>query len=391
VRADGTRFNEPQGNTLGENARVGRGIDFIDPDWKRARQHRWRLGVQRELTKTMVAEVAYLGSYANDMSLTQRLDYLPEAFWADGLERNDTIANYLNGTVPNPFHISNFEVLRTTDPVLYNDMANNGFFTSTTIRRHQLLREYPHMTSGNGLRNTRVPDGRSRYHHVELSLQQRMSKGIEYTVAYTRAWDERQDFYPSEFDRTPIWRSSGSSLPHHLMVTTIAELPFGEGKPWLSSGWGRRLLGGWQVSGIYHLQSGRLIDWTDPNRNPIYYGASYDTIALDRSERDRARWFNTADFERASALQPASFHRRIFPANLDFLRGDYMNQLDLSVQREFRLPNRTRFQVRVDAVNVLNNVQWDQPNTDPTSSNFGVVTAQYNTPRWIQVQGRFTF
>ena len=76
---------------------------------------------------------------------------------------------------------------------------------------------------------------------------------------------------------------------------------------------------------------------------------------------------------------------------LPFLRGDYMNQLDLSLQREFRLSKQTRFQLRVDAINALNNVQWDQPNTDPTSSNFGVVTAQYNTPRWIQIQTRLTF
>ena len=68
-----------------------------------------------------------------------------------------------------------------------------------------------------------------------------------------------------------------------------------------------------------------------------------------------------------------------------------MNQLDLSLQRELALARRTKLQVRVDAINALNTVQWDLPNTDPTSSNFGVVTQQWNTPRWIQVQGRFTF
>ena len=50
-----------------------------------------------------------------------------------------------------------------------------------------------------------------------------------------------------------------------------------------------------------------------------------------------------------------------------------------------------RIRIRVDAINALNNVQWDRPNTSPTSSSFGVVTQQWNTPRWIQVQGRFTF
>jgi hypothetical protein len=68
-----------------------------------------------------------------------------------------------------------------------------------------------------------------------------------------------------------------------------------------------------------------------------------------------------------------------------------MNQLDLSLQRTFRMTRGTQLLVRFDAINAFNNVQWDQPNTNPTSSNFGAVTQQWNTPRWLQVQGRLTF
>jgi hypothetical protein len=385
VRADNTRFNEPFGNALGVMARAGRGHDYVDRDWKRARQQRWRAGVQRELGRRMVAEVAYVGSRTDNMTLTQRLNFLPEQYWADGNVRNDVIPAFLDGTVPNPFNIANFEFLRTTNPVLYNDMATNGFFTATTIRRHQLLRAFPHM---NGLQNARVPLGKSRYDHVEMSLQQRLLGGIEYTVAYTRAWDERADLIENEFDRLPSWRTSGSSNPHHLMTTVIAELPFGAGKPWLRDpGVLRAIAGGWQAAGIYHLQSGRPIDWG----NLFYYGASYGDIEIARSDRDRARWFNTDNFERGGTRQPASFHRRVFPQRFDFLRGDYMNQLDLSLQRTFRLTNGKNLLVRVDAINAFNNVQWDQPSTNPTSSNFGAATQQWNTPRFVQVQGRFTF
>jgi hypothetical protein len=385
LRGDGTRFNEPLGNALGIMARVGRGMDYVDRDWHRARQQRWRIGGQRELTGTMVAEVAYLGSYTDNISLTKRLDFLPEQFWADGNVRNDAVAAALNATVTNPFNIRNFEFLRTENPTLYQDMAANGFFTGNTRSVASLLRAYPHM---NGFSNARTPSGKSKYHHVELSVQQRMSRGFQYTVAYTRAWDRRRDFHANEFDALPTWRVSNSSIPHHFMVTSIVELPFGTGKRWLAeSGIGRVFLGGWQVSGIYHLQSGRAIDWG----NLFYYGSNYGDIVLPRGDRDRARWFNTDNFERASARQPASFHRRVFPQRMDFLRGDYMNQLDLSLQRRFGLWRQTRLEVRVDAINALNNVQWDQPNTSPTSSNFGVVTQQWNTPRWLQVQGRVTF
>ena len=385
VREDGTRFNEPFGNALGVMARAGRGHDYVDRDWKRARQQRWRAGVQREIGRRLIAEVAYLGSRTDDMTLTQRLNFLPEQFWADGNVRNDAIPAFLDGTVPNPFNIREFEFLRGTNPTLYNDMAANGFFTGTTIRRHQLLRAYPHM---NGLQNARVPSGKSRYDHIEMSLQQRLLGGIEYSVAYTRAWDERADFYANEFDTAPTWRVSNSSVPHHFMTTVIAELPFGTGKRWLSDpGVMRAVAGGWQASGIYHLQSGRAIDWG----NLFFYGSSYESIEIPRSERDRARWFNTADFERSGTRQPASFHRRVFPQRFDFLRSDYMNQLDLSMQRTFRLTSGTQFLVRFDAINAFNNVQWDLPTTNPTSSNFGAVTQQWNTPRWLQVQGRFTF
>jgi hypothetical protein len=34
---------------------------------------------------------------------------------------------------------------------------------------------------------------------------------------------------------------------------------------------------------------------------------------------------------------------------------------------------------------------YDNPNTDPTSNDFGKVTQQWNTPRWIQFKARITF
>ena len=86
----------------------------------------------------------------------------------------------------------------------------------------------------NGLSNARTSAGEAKYHDFEVSLQQRLSRGIQYTVAYTRAWDTRRDFYLNEFDPLPTWRVSNSSLPHHFMVTAIMELPFGAGKPWLT-------------------------------------------------------------------------------------------------------------------------------------------------------------
>ena len=210
VREDGTRFNEPFGNALGISAKAGRGFDYEGYDWKRAKQQRWRVGVQREISRTMVAEAAYLGSYANGISIGDPWRSHQCAAGRNSgrratraTTRTPTISNAL---VPNPFNIANFEFLRTQDPVLYQDMAANGFFTATTIRRHQLLRALPHMTAGDGLRNTHSGLGETKYHHLELSLQKRLSSGYEFTVGYTRAWHRDRDIFDNEFDERPIWR-----------------------------------------------------------------------------------------------------------------------------------------------------------------------------------------
>ena len=43
-----------------------------------------------------------------------------------------------------------------------------------------------------------------------------------------------------------------------------------------------------------------------------------------------------------------------------------------------------RLQARIEAFNALNRVQFGSPNTSVTSSSFGVVTSQANTPRQLQ-------
>ena len=122
---------------------------------------RWRVSVQREISRNMAVEVAYNGSRGDRLDATIRQDYLPEQ-WCNGSNVRDlTQQNLLNANVTNPFFIGNFESLRTSNPALYNQMAGNSFFTSPTIQRHRLLRDFPHMSSGDGLDLQTLPLGRT--------------------------------------------------------------------------------------------------------------------------------------------------------------------------------------------------------------------------------------
>jgi hypothetical protein len=426
IRPDGTRFNVPLGNSLGVMAMAGRSFTYPDRDWERARVQRWRLGVQRELGKNTVVEVSYLGSYADQITLTKNLNALPAEYYASGTNLNREHINSLTRTVPNPFYYRNFDSFATSNPVLYQDMASNGFFNSPTVQRHQLLRPFPHMS---GLNNSRVPDGKKWYYQGEISLQRRFSDGLSYMVSYTAAYGKEKDFYENEFDDQPSWRVADGSRPHHLRVLGDYDLPFGR-KFWNENRLAKSILGNWTISGIYHLASGPMLSLG----NYVYYGNNLRDIKLPDSERTTDQWFDWRQFPAANRdftdpkLSPAqrraaytarireivpaqflpsgktyetvvpsdflfngSFHRRIFPTRLNFLRQDIMTQLDFNVIRRFPISESVRFEVATQFINLFNSVQWDTPNMNIGSSGFGTVSTQINTPRWIQFQGRLYF
>jgi hypothetical protein len=382
VRANATRFDEPTRNSLGLMARAGRGWTYNDFAARHARQQRWRISLQRQLGADMLVDVAYAATRADRVPLTQSLSPLSERFWAGGLVRNNDIANNLNSNVTNPFRITNFAGLQTSEPLIYQDLSTQGFFTSGTIRKNQLLRAFPHM---NGVSTATAPLGAARTHGLEVTFQRRFSKGFNLNLGYTRLKAREADFFNDEFDALPTWRESGDGRPHRLVASGIYELPFGKGRPFAPSGLWSHVLGGFQIAATYEYQPGPLIGWSN-----VFYHGELEDIATGVRTLDR--WFNTDGFERVSAKGPAAFHRRVFPTRIEGLRADFANQWNTNLQRDFRLKEGLMLQLRVDAINLQNRTQFQAPSTTPTSTDFGRVTAQTNTRnRFIQVQGRLRF
>jgi hypothetical protein len=138
-------------------------------------------------------------------------------------------------------------------------------------------------------------------------------------------------------------------------------------------------------SATYEFQPGPLLDWG----NLFYYGNLED---IKKGPRTLDRWFNTDNFERSAAKGPAAFHRRVFPTRVSGVRADGANQWNANAQREFTLKEGWVLQFRVDALNLANRTQFQAPNTNPYSTDFGRVTSQTNTRnRFIQAQVRLRF
>jgi hypothetical protein len=382
VRPDGTRFDAPTRDALGLMARAGRGWTFDPYQMRHARQQRWRAGLQRQIGKNLLIDAAYAGSYSDRVPLAQSISALPEQFWAGGLTRDNNIANNMNSNVTNPFSIANFVALNTSDALIYQDMATQSFYTSTTIRKNQLLRNYPQMS---GITNSSVPLGAVRTHALEVLFQRRFAEGFNLSASYTWMRARAGDVFLNEFDRAPAWRESNDARPHRFIAAGIYEFPFGKGRRYVQSGILSHIAGGFQTAASFEWQPGPLIDWG----NLFYYG---ELGAISTGTRTVDQWFNTDNFERVSTKAPAAFHRRVFPTRIDGLRADSTNQWNVNLQREFKVTERVRFQVRVDAINVQNRTQFAGPNVNPVSTDFARITSQTNTRnRFLQLQGRLRF
>ena len=152
---------------------------------------------------------------------------------------------------------------------------------------------------------------------------------------------------------------------HNIRGTTIYDLPFGQGRQFLSHSWRPVdwIVGGWTVSGLYRLSSGlpyipnisdtnQLGDLTHsarpdlvagaPLKNPLYSSNCPYTATCQP-------YVNPSAF-----MRPALGQLGTAPRTLDGLRGPFDQFFDLSLQKNFKIRERSRLQFRVDALNALN-------------------------------------
>ena len=409
VRADGTRFDEPLKSGLGAIPRVGRGFTGLPYDYRPPLQHRWRIGLQREIMKNTLLDASYNGAYSY-IPVSQRVDYLPQNYWTTGNVRDQNNDNFLNGNVNNPYNINNMGSLRTSSPALYNYMAGQGFFTRTVMPLNQLLRPFGQMTGITGIRpgaDWKSVQGYTTYHDAQVLLERRYMKGVTSTFMYTWASSYTADFYLNEFDTKPSERINNNVMPHRIAWTTIYETPFGKGRAHLKDGFMSHLVGNWNVSWIYQRQSGPAIDWG----NRFFQGDINQLGSLFKSDSLRAndmrQWFDAGlayrgtgplpagfvGFEGRAANQPGSYHVRVFPVRMDNLRADGIRNWDVKIERLFPISLEKGIQARfsVDLLNATNHTNFSAPNTDPTSGNFGRLTGQRGLPRVIQFNLRVEF
>ena len=211
----------------------------------------------------------------------------------------------------------------------------------------------------------------------QLRLQKRLSSGIAlmFNYQYSKVMEMRS--YLNNSDPKPEKRIAGEDRTHRLAFSGVFELPFGPGRPFGATAPGvvQRIIEGWSINGIYTYNTGAPLGWG----NSIYYGGD-----LNPQPGNVDAAFDTTRFNRVSSQQ-LSQNIRTFPSRFGNLREAAWNNVDVSIIKDTHLTETIKLQYRAEAFNAFNHPNFNNPNTTPTSSNFGKITSQQNLPRTIQM------
>jgi hypothetical protein len=270
--------------------------------------------------------------------------------------------------------------------------------------------------------------GNSNYNSAQVSIEKRMSHGLQFQASYTwaRSMDDGSGFENSGFGgggfggygslrgTNPIDRhryNYGPSIfdaTQRFVISYLYELPSVrrfKSLEWMPS----RLTDGWKISGITTLQTGFPIDvinsafrslrytaWSfyQPADVPDYIGgnAYYDprTSAIDNVNAStrtvrRNYWFNP------NAFRPEAYGT-FGNAGRNLMRGPGLNNFDFGLYKDTKLSETTRLELRFEFYNLFNHVQFRQSglSSNINSSNFGRITAAWD-PRLIQFGAKFHF
>jgi hypothetical protein len=365
-------IDQPVGSSQGLGTLLGRPFTYSNPDRTIPYVHQFSVGVQREIPGNMVLDAAYVGSRTRGLIVNKGINEITAEQLAQGNAMLVQVANPFQGRLPGtPF---------------------NG----ATVPLQQLVRPYPQFGS---ITEDRRSLGVNDYDSLQLSLNKRMSKGVQFLVSYTysRAMEE-VGYLNNQDDWNQLLRvvTVGDS-PHRLMLSGNWSLPFFSN----SKGVVGSLLGGWQANGIVVFQSGL------PTGGPNALAAGGAFLVGDPKidNPTLARWFNTCtqalngtrqncatpDEPIAWQIQPP-FTLRTLPTRFDEIRTKRPGLVDFSFFKTFTLPATMKLQVRVESFNLFNTPWFGAPNVTATNAAFGTVTpTQANDPRNIQLGVRLQF
>ena len=326
----------------------------------------WNLGIQRQLTRNMALDVAYVGNHGT--GLTELIDVNAAALgsgWANGV----TAVNKTQENVSRPYYS-----------------------------------QFPYLSNINTIENS----DHSNYDALQVTLTQRLSHGLTFTTGYTyghaldmAAGDWRGADVPMYSPNAQLeYGPSNYDIRHRFTTTLTYALPEKKTRS--------QLFEGWQLNTIVNIQSGlpwSVLDSTSDISGTGEFADRWDFFGNPNDFSNRgtnaipffAGTSNPACLSQAQAMGPSgvaaltkygcyvSGSSMMLPPALGTLgtmgnnifRANGIHIVDFSVTKKIRVTERISMQGRVELFNVLNQTQYGNPSyngagrANPTNGSSG--------------------
>jgi Carboxypeptidase regulatory-like domain len=311
------------------NIFAGAILNLWAPNVRPAVAQQWNLTVQQELNNNTSFEVSYVGQHSTHLMV-------PESLLQLQLLPNGT-------TAPSPYLAGN------------PDLASTVSYVTATYS-----------------------DGNASYNGLQGVLQRHMANGLEGQISY--AWSHcltnsigfygdigqasnASAYWQNLYNPAAEWGSCFFDLHNNLTAHAVYNLPFGRGRQ-IASHANRAtnaIINNWTLAGIYTFHGGFPLTATDATD---YSGTN--------SRGERADCLGPVQYEKTRTISGIQWVNPNIYANPDAgsfgtcgvstLRGPGLDDVDLSIQRDFPTFEGQRLEFRAEGINALNHPIFNAPN-----------------------------
>lgn len=327
------------------------------------RVNNWVLNVQREITRDLVVELAYVGN---------------RGVWYEAVGLVD-----LNANSPERLKSFGLDIANPADRTLLTSRLDSplaksrgfgapyaGFPLSTTVA--QSLRPYPQF---GGLGIDLSPLGNTWYDSLQVKATKRLSYGVDFLVAYT--WSKNLATVTEQgggtvpvnnlFDSRSFKTLSPNDQPHIFVTAFRYEFP---AWGWTrTNAFKRAAFEGWNVSGIFRYASGEPIQIPTAQNNlgAILFRSTFANRVQGQPLFTKDLNCGCIDPNNDFVLNPAAWAD---PAPGTFgvtnvFQSDYRSfrniTEDMSFGKVTRFTERMGLEIRVEFFNVFNRVRLVNP------------------------------
>jgi hypothetical protein len=403
---------EPTGSTLGAMTNLGNGVNWLNRDGHLPYSWEYSLHIQREF-RNWLFEVGYSHNKTYDIYQDRQQNDIGLSNWQtlrtprfDATGKPMAKPYLTDEQIPNPFY------------QLAGVTGSRG--NSSLISIYDLMRP---ITVFGGQSSNDNPVGKNQFDSMQAKVERRFRGGFSLLFSYTFSkLFEDTSFWGNQLGGVIEHKLGGEDRPHKVSIAPIVQLPFGRGKA-IGNNMSKvldALVGGWQVSGQYIIQSGAPVVFSTDS---FFDGQNF---GYSRNDRRLDKWFDTSHFVKfpnsgddiskwpawtgiqnmpganyvpKSSSDPkngvyADFgnYLRRYPTRWANVRESRTNELNVGLFKNFRVVERVKIQLRGEFFNAFNHARFDGPNTDPGSSSFGIVPpSQLNQPRVGQLALKVSF